>query len=141
MQQSAGIASNPGMSKRPNVQTSKPPAPQSEQRLQRISVARTMLEAGLPDKAILIRLQARFSCCRQSAHNYLNDAVAQLHASDDGPASNERSHTAAEIQAELAYEITRALACGDTDAACKLVKALDLAKRWQGQGQPDSAYH
>ena len=126
-----------------NVQTSKPskPSTQSEQRLQRVSAARTMLEAGLPDRAILIRLQARFHCCRQSAHNYLHDAVAQLDASDDGPASDQQGHDPADIQAELSYEVSRALAMGDTDAACKLIKALDLAKRWRGQGQPDSHYH
>ena len=102
-----------------------------------------MLESGLPLSAVVLRLQARFHCCRQSAYAYCHEAEAELSKSDDGPSQAELSagFDPAELQAALSYDISCALAEGDADKACKLIAALDKVKRWHGQGQPESRWH
>jgi len=103
-------------------------------REQRVSVARTQLEAGIKPASVAVALQVRFHVSRSTAYDDIAKAHQQITESEDGPASEELADTIdpADIQAQLAYHLNLALAQGDIKAATALVSAIDKAKRWNG---------
>jgi hypothetical protein len=102
-------------------------------REQRVSVARTQLEAGIKPASVAVALQVRFHVSRSTAYDDITKAHKQIETSEDGPASEElEAIDPADIQAQLAYHLNLALAQGDIKAATALVSAIDKAKRWNG---------
>lgn len=110
---------------------------------QRISVARTQLEAGVPMAAVATTLQARFGVSRATAYRDIGAAAAELDASDDGPSQEEHADGPAnpdDVLGVLNYHLQIAHANGDTKALCAVVASIDRVKRWRGTGQPHSAW-
>ena len=110
---------------------------------QRISVARTQLEAGVPTAAIATTLQARFGISRATAYRDVGAASAELQKSDDGPSQDECDAGPADpddVLGILNYHLQIAHANGDTKALCAVVASIDRVKRWRGTGQPNSVW-
>ena len=106
---------------------------------QRISFARSQLESGLTPATVALRLQVRFSIGRSTAYDVVKDAGNTIHASDDGPSSEELAKplNTEDLVSQLNYDVQRCLAAGDYANATKLIAAMDKVKRWRGQDGPD----
>lgn len=100
--------------------------------VQRLTIARSYLEAGVKPAQVATLLQARFGVARSTAYKDLAEASQQLELSDDGPASDEAGPDVESLQALLAHRLTVACGVGDAKEISALVKALDTAKRWSG---------
>ena len=112
----------------------------SYQKEQRLSKARTQLEAGIKPATVATALQVAFHVSRSTAYGDIAEAHKQITASDDGPAAEElEAIDPADIQAQLAYHLNLALAQGDIKAATALVSAIDKAKRWNGALQTNAS--
>jgi len=110
---------------------------------QRISVARTQLESGVPLAAVVTNLQVRFGIARSTAYVDANAAAAEIDKSDDGPSQEEHADGPADpddVLGILNYHLHIAHANGDTKSLCALVASIDRVKRWRGTGQPNSAW-
>jgi hypothetical protein len=101
-------------------------------REKRLSAARSQLEAGLKPAAIALRLQVKFNVSRATAYRDITDASNDLHASDDGPASDEQLDNGSDLAHRLLYDADLCLARGQYADACRLVSAADKVKRWHG---------
>jgi hypothetical protein len=111
----------------------------SDKREQRLSVARSQLEAGLKPAVVALRLQVKFAISRSTAYLDLKEASNEIQTSDDGPSTEEQS---APVDSEalvcrLLYDADLCLAAGKFGDACKLIGAADRVKRWRGVGGPE----
>jgi hypothetical protein len=104
----------------------------ADNRKQRLSVARSQLEAGLKPATVALRLQVKFAISRSTAYADVNAASNEIQQSDDGPAGWEQPDNSADLVHRLLYDADLCLAAGQYGDACKLIGAADRVKRWNG---------
>lgn len=97
----------------------------------RVTMARELIEAGLPDSMIVRRLQSRHSVSRTTAYVAVRAAADAIAADPDGPAEGEHTDTAGMIAA-LLYDAQVCQEAGDYVAMQRLIKSADTLRRWGG---------
>lgn len=111
-----------------------------DQIAERQAVAYNLLEAGLPDAAIVLRLQLRFNISRATAYRDIEKAQIELEKAENGPASDHDHASAVDIVNELTHQMRVAMAKGDTTDAKTYFTMLDRAKQWTANIGPESRY-
>jgi hypothetical protein len=104
----------------------------ADNRRQRLSVARSQLEAGLKPATVALRLQVKFAISRSTAYADVAAASTEIQQSDDGLADWEQPGNGADLVHRLLYDADLCLAAGKYGDACKLIGAADRVKRWSG---------
>jgi len=104
-----------------------------DQAVERADFARELIEAGLPDPAVVRRLMARFNVVRSTAYLDIQKASDDITMDDDGP-SDEQIH-APDVSGKIAallYDAERCQEDGDYVSMARCIKSADLLRRWGG---------
>ena len=98
----------------------------------RLSYARAMLERGIPVASLATMISARYFVSRSTAYSDITAAEQEIQVSDDGPADDESPCDPVAVLAMLQHRLDLAIAKGNDQQVCQLIKAIDTAKKWQG---------
>jgi hypothetical protein len=105
----------------------------AEQVAARVTFARDLIEAGLPDATVARRLMTAHSISRTTAYVDVASAHEQIIADDNGPSEAEiATPNTAGMIAALLYDAQRCQETGDYVAMQRLIRSADTLKRWGG---------